>query len=393
MNKYVKSLLVSALVAVLSIGAAIPVHAEDVASEQRIAAAYLCEKGIMVGNESGDMMLDCGLTRAQLAAVLTRITANPEHIEADKAFYRSQCLFSDVPEWAQTYVGYCAANHLVMGYGNGVYGSNDTVTPAAACTVMLRCLDTVDTLWNYSTAVQTAVALGLAPAEALGEVEISRGNMAILLYRTMAQMGYDTDYSGNSQTAASSTMTVSQNEDGSINLPSDGTQYIPHAGDVVRCDDGSNYTITDVSRYDGNMFATGPLAALPTPTCDWSLLPQSVLPAAEVRHFDLTSGSYLYVRNLYETRRMLYTLYNAIGANAETWQNGKPVLHPSGSPKVRIQLSIPDDLDAQSFWPWRGSEIVNLFNSCPPGAYYMESWDVYKNGVFQRTEYLIRTTN
>ena len=102
MNKYVKSLLVSALVAVLSIGAAIPVHAEDVASEQRIAAAYLCEKGIMVGNESGDMMLDCGLTRAQLAAVLTRITANPEHIEADKACYRSQCLFSDVPEWAQT---------------------------------------------------------------------------------------------------------------------------------------------------------------------------------------------------------------------------------------------------------------------------------------------------
>ena len=93
------------------------------------------------------------------------------------------------------------------------------------------------------------------------------------------------------------------------------------------------------------------------------------------------------------SRRMLYTLYNAIGANAETWQNGKPVLHPSGSPKVRIQLSIPDDLDAQSFWPWRESEIVNLFNSCPPGAYYMESWDVYKNGVFQRTEYLIRTTN
>ena len=32
----------------------------------------------------------------------------------------------------------------------------------------------------------------------------------------------------------------------------------PQAGDVVRCDDGTNYTITDVSRYDKNYFADGP---------------------------------------------------------------------------------------------------------------------------------------
>ena len=95
------------------------------------------------------------------------------------------------------------------------------------------------------------------------------------------------------------------------------------------------------------------------------------------------------MRNLYETRRMLYTLYNAIGDNPETWQNGAPVLHPSGNPKVKINLSISDDLNPQVFWPWRESEIVNLFNSCPPGTYSMEAWDVYKDGVFQRTEYNI----
>lgn len=185
---------------------------------------------------------------------------------------------------------------------------------------------------------------------------------------------------------------VSTNADGSINLPSDGSRYVPKAGDVIRCDDGTNYAVTDVSRYDKNMFASGPVGALPEPTCDWSLLPQPELPAAEARHFTVDGKEYLFARNLYETRRMLYTLYNAIGANPETWQNGAPVPHPSGNPKVRINLTIDDGLTYQSFWPWRESEIVNLFNSCPPGTYSMECWDVYSNGIFQRTEYQIHVT-
>lgn len=101
-------------------------------SPQQSAAAYLSEAGIMLGNESGDMMLEQGLTRAQMAALLTRIVTDPEQFETDSAFYRSLCSFTDVPEWAKSYVGYCAANNLVAGYGNGRYGSNDPVTSAAA---------------------------------------------------------------------------------------------------------------------------------------------------------------------------------------------------------------------------------------------------------------------
>lgn len=392
MKNCLKLLLSGTLVATLSISTAIPALAAAPISEQEAAAAYLREVGIMLGNESGDMMLEQGLTRAQMAALLTRIVANSEHIEADSAFYRSQCNFSDVPEWAKVYVGYCAANHLVSGYGNGLYGPNDPVTSAAACTVMLRCLEDVDDDWSYSTACQTVVELGLAPADALAASEISRGNMAILIYRTMARMGYDIELPADSQPSDSTAAAMSYNADGSINVPSDGSRYIPQVGDVIRCDDGSNYTITDVSRWDKNAFSSGPLGPLPTPTCDWSLLPQPELPDAEVRHFSLETGDYLFVRNLYETRRMLYTLYNAIGENAETWQDGKPVLRADGSSKVSIYLSIPDGQSAQSFWPWRESEIVELFDSCPSGSYYMECWDVYRNGIFQRTEYNIRTT-
>lgn len=98
-------------------------------------------------------------------------------------------------------------------------------------------------------------------------------------------------------------------------------------GDVIRCDDGTNYTITDVSRWDKNMFASGPIGPLPEPTCDWSLLEQPELPKVEVRHFQNQTGDHLRILNLYETRRMLYTLYNAIGDSSTTWENGAAQTH------------------------------------------------------------------
>ncbi|WP_298033976.1 hypothetical protein [uncultured Dysosmobacter sp.] len=177
---------------------------------------------------------------------------------------------------------------------------------------------------------------------------------------------------------------------GTVALPTDGSRYVPKEGDVVRCDDGYEYAITDVSRWDANAFADGPLGALPTPTCDWSLLNQPVLPDMEVRHYNINGEEYLFIRNLYETRRMLYTLYNAIGANEQTWRDGAPVLRKGGTQFVRIELSIPKGSNPQAFWPWKPERLTEVFNSCPPGTYQMEAWDVYKNGVFQKTEYDLR---
>ena len=168
-------------------------------SPQQSAAAYLSEAGIMLGNESGDMMLEQGLTRAQMAALLTRIVTDPEQFETDSAFYRSLCSFTDVPEWAKSYVGYCVANNLVAGYGNGRYGSNDPVTSAAACTVMLRYLNDVDAVWDYQSACRTAVQMGLAAEEIVADAEITRGNMAVLICRTMARPGYDVKLSETAQ--------------------------------------------------------------------------------------------------------------------------------------------------------------------------------------------------
>ena len=175
--------------------------------------------------------------------------------------------------------------------------------------------------------------------------------------------------------------------DNFVVLPADGSQYKPQAGDVILCNDGYEYTIADVSRWDANAFAEGPLPDLPVPVCDWSLLDQPALPAVEIRHFSLKTGEYLFIRNLYETRRMQYTLYNAIGNNPKTWQNEAPVLRADGTQLVRIELEIPDGVNSQSFWPWKEERLTNLFDSLPSGTYQLEAWDVYKDGIFQRTEY------
>lgn len=361
-------------------------------TELQAAATFVAQQGIMVGDTNGDQHLDRGLSRAELAAILTRMCINPEHIAAEKDYYTSQCKFTDVPDWAKLYVGACAAHSLMLGYGDGRFGADDSVTPAAAATVMLRYVEHSDSLWDYSNACDTALNLGLFPEEAVDRAAVTRGDMAILIYRAMGNDYTEATHIDQaledqiSQKGAA----LSKNTDGSINPPSDGSQYVPQEGDVIRCDDGTNYTITDVKRWDKSMFASGPVGELPEPTCDWSLLEQPELPEMEVRRFNDEYGDRLFVRNLYETRRMLYTLYNAIGNNPETWENGHPKLNIKGIFPVYIKLGIPMEESFQVFWPWHESELVNLFNSGPPGTYSIEAWDVYSKGIFQHTRYNVR---
>ena len=161
------------------------------------------------------------------------------------------------------------------------------------------------------------------------------------------------------------------------------SRYVPKAGDVIRCDDGSDYAITDVSRWDASLFASGPAGELPAPTCDWSRFPDTELPAPDARHFQNGNTDTLLLRNLYETRRMQYTLYNLIGSDSAAWN--------SGAPYAAVKLRIDSDVAVGNFWPWRESEITNLFRSRPISQYAVEAWDVYENGVFQHTRYLIQS--
>ena len=135
-----------------------------------------------------------------------------------------------------------------------------------------------------------------------------------------------------------------------VQLPTDGSKYTPQVGDLIPCNDGTLYEVKNVERFENNVFAPNFDPTLPSPTCDWSLFPTLELPEPEVRHFADDKGDDLYVRNLYETRRMQYTLYNAIGRTPESWRDGKPL--------AKVFLTIPAEYEAYTpvFWPWRASE-------------------------------------
>ena len=186
--KRMVTLLLSVL---LTFTLAIPALAGSLDSEIATASRFLQVKGILQGDASGDLQLNKTLTRAELAVILARLTVNQEHLMAEKTYYSNQCEFTDVPDWARVYVGYCVSRHMVNGYGDGRYNPDGLVTPQAACTVLLRACGMLVTFdWSYETALNAAVQFGIAPSEALQEQYITRGNMAILLYRTADKLGY-----------------------------------------------------------------------------------------------------------------------------------------------------------------------------------------------------------
>ena len=176
-----------ALGIILLLSMSVPAFAAEQPAEIEAAGLYLHEQGIYLGDSSGNLMLDKGLTRAEMAAILTRLHSGEE---VNPEQYIRACHFTDVPAWAKSYVGYCVANLLVSGYDASHFGPNDMVTPAMACTVVLRCYgygDSESSAWTYGTAGQYAASLGLiSPSTAQASI-ITRGEMAVLIYR--AQTG------------------------------------------------------------------------------------------------------------------------------------------------------------------------------------------------------------
>lgn len=166
-----------------------------------------------------------------------------------------------------------------------------------------------------------------------------------------------------------------------VTIPQSDENFVLQVGDRVRCDDGTLYEIKDMSRYNTNVFAEGPLPPLPAPTCDWSLFPETALPKVEVKRYSDKHGDDLFITNLYETRRMEYTIRNALGNEPDAWRGDKLL--------AKINLAIPLEYEpyTATFWPWRASELEDLVHAVPNVRYYIAAYDYYHNGIFQYTRY------
>lgn len=184
-----KNIFSALLCAALFLSLSCPVLAAEQMSNDETAAAWVQEQGIYCGDSTGDLMLDKSLNRAELAVLLTRLKGvKTEDLLQNANHYSLYCGFTDVPEWARPYVGWCVQHDLLSGYDKFHYGAADPVTPAAACTVMLRVRDIADgggSVWNYGTAVSYAASLGWLDQPTVDAAAITRGDMAVLIYRAM----------------------------------------------------------------------------------------------------------------------------------------------------------------------------------------------------------------
>lgn len=151
--------------------------------------------------------------------------------------------------------------------------------------------------------------------------------------------------------------------------------FRPLAGEVVPLDDGSTFTVTEAKPEE---------PSLPAPACDWSPFPALELP--EARSGAWADGS-VAIPNFYETRRMQYTLYNAVPSCAELWEGGRLKRSAGGAPVFRLQLGFEDSSGIQTFWPWREEQLTQVFYSAPMAKFSVLAWDIYYHGKFLYTRY------
>lgn len=96
-------------------------------------AQMLYDLGLFRGTENG-FELEKPMTRAQAAAMLTRFLGAEETALAGEWSHP----FTDVPEWADPYVGYLYENGLTKGVSATAYGAQENVTCGQYCTFLAR---------------------------------------------------------------------------------------------------------------------------------------------------------------------------------------------------------------------------------------------------------------
>ena len=155
----------------------------EFSDEHARAVGYVIANKVFVGDGTGNYNWESGLSRAELAVLFVRLRNDEEKVNDAKAHYIQACYFTDVPLWAQPYVGYCAEKGLMLGYNAHQFGPNDKVTPQQACTVILRHIGLPETEWSYETAVNNAKTVGIVSSSGFVDMTaIKRVEMASLIY-------------------------------------------------------------------------------------------------------------------------------------------------------------------------------------------------------------------
>ncbi len=94
--------------------------------------------GILVGDDRGDLMLDAPVTRAQFAKMMTAASDAKDTVTPSSG----ASMFRDVKSshWASGYIQTAIERGWVLGYVDGTYRPDRTITLEEGCTALLRML-------------------------------------------------------------------------------------------------------------------------------------------------------------------------------------------------------------------------------------------------------------
>ncbi len=133
MKKLWVSLLIGAALTVSAGAADIGTIDNGYPGDTEAQAQMLCDLGLFRGTENG-FELEKPMTRAEAAAMLTRFLGAEQEALAGEWEHP----FTDVPQWAEPYVGWLYESGLTKGVSDTVYGAEENVTCGQYCTFLIR---------------------------------------------------------------------------------------------------------------------------------------------------------------------------------------------------------------------------------------------------------------
>lgn len=125
-------IIVSVFLVVIGMNMTIPVFANENGIEE---AEYLYTLGLLNGGSEG-FELNKKLNRIEAAVMIVRLNGDEQLVIANSYTHP----FTDVPSWADSYVGYMYVNGLTTGKTETIYGSYDLISKEQYMTFLLRVL-------------------------------------------------------------------------------------------------------------------------------------------------------------------------------------------------------------------------------------------------------------
>lgn len=178
-------ILIISLVLVLSLTLIMPVKSQD---NYEGEAYKLNSLGLFLGSDKG-FELDRTPTRIESAVMLIRLLGKEDEVKSNQYSHP----FTDVPSWADQYVGYMYENGLTKGISTTEFGSTNLVSLNSYTTFLLRVLGYDDNKGDFSwnQAIDKGIEVGIVDESLVDsyideQYQFLRGDMVHLSFTSLS---------------------------------------------------------------------------------------------------------------------------------------------------------------------------------------------------------------